>query len=344
MENSFKSIVGQSKSILILLPTKPYFDQVASALGLYLALRDQTEVSIHSPAQMTVEFNRLIGVNKISGEMGNKNLVIRFTDYKASDIERVSYDIENSQFRLTVIPKQKITPPTKDQIELSYSGVTSDTVIIIGGANETHFPALSSKDLSSANLVHIGTRDITMSSNKSYVSFSRPASSISEVVASLIKESGYKLDEDSATDLLMGIDEASSNLTDPAVTAETFEVIADLMKVGGKRTNPQSIPQRRDFPQGAIPGAGGFNRPRPNFPRPQAPQVQSNNYQGQGSFQPNQPKPAFPQHAQRNNSFQSQNDQTVNTYETPADEPVKTEEKTPDDWLQPKIYKGSSIN
>lgn len=174
MENSFKSVISKSKSILVLLPTKPYFDQVAAALSIYLVLRNEKDISVYSPAPMTVEFNRLIGVNKISEEMGNKNLVIRFTDYKASDIERVSYDIENSQFRLTVIPKQKITPPTKDQIELTYSGLSSDTVIIVGGANETHFPALSNKDLSSANIVHIGTRDITLASNKSYVSFRDP--------------------------------------------------------------------------------------------------------------------------------------------------------------------------
>src|SRR3989344_5470419 len=196
MENSFKAVIDNSKSVLILLPTRPYFDQVASALSIFLAFREEKDISVYSPSPMTVEFNRLIGVNKISQELGNKNLVIRFADYKATDIERVSYDIENSQFRLTVIPKQKVTPPTKDQIELSYSGVSSDTVIIIGGANESHFPALSSKDLSSANIVHIGIRDITLSSNKSYVSFSRPASSISEIVADLIKESGTNIDSD----------------------------------------------------------------------------------------------------------------------------------------------------
>ena len=117
MENSFKSVIDASKSILILLPTKPYFDQVAGGLGLYLSLRQSKDVLVFSPTPMTVEFNRLIGVNKVTAEMGNKNLIIRFTDYKANDIERVSYDIEDGQFRLTVIPRQRITPPTKDRIE-----------------------------------------------------------------------------------------------------------------------------------------------------------------------------------------------------------------------------------
>lgn len=307
MENSFKSVLEQSKSIIILLPTKPYLDQVASALGLFLALRDSKDVTVYTPSPMTVEFNRLIGVNRISGEMGNKNLVIRFTGYKASDIERVSYDIENSQFRLTVIPKQKITPPTKDQIDLSYSGVSSDTVIIIGGANETHFPALSSKDLSGANIVHIGVRDISLTSGKSYVSFSRPASSISEIVASLIKEGGLNLDEDIATNLLMGIEEASNTYSDPSVSAETFAVVSELMKAGGKRLSIQAPAQIKDFPLGSIPG----NSSKP-FTYPTQPT--------QAPFQQN---------------FQNQARST---------QPAKPDEKTPADWLQPKIYKGSSVS
>jgi len=313
MENSFKSVINQSKSVLILLPTKPYFDQVAAALSMYLVLRDQKDTTVYSPSPMTVEFNRLIGINKISQELGNKNLVIRFTDYKASDIERVSYDIENSQFRLTVIPKQKITPPTREQIELTYSGVTSDTVIIIGGANESHFPALSSKDLSTANIVHVGTRDIALSSNKSYVSFSRPGSSVSEIVAALISESGLNMDEDIATNLIMGIEEASNNLQDSAVTAETFAVISDLMRKGGKRLSAQGAVSKRDFPAGAIPGSFV----KPTFTPQQKPIQQAS---------PQMVQPVQP----------VQSEQSV--------QPEKTDEKTPEDWLQPKIYKGTSTS
>ena len=235
MEDSFKSVIEGSKSTLILLPTKPRFDQVAAALSLYLSLRGSRDVQIFSPTPMTVEFNRLIGVNKINQEIGNKNLVIRFIDYRANDIERVSYDIENGQFRLTVIPKQKINPPGKDQIELSYSGISADTVIIIGGSNESHFPAISSKDLVGANIVHIGNKDIALSSGKSYISFSKPASSVSEIVFNLISDSGFSIDTDIATNLLMGIEDSSNGFSSSEVTADTFAVAAELMRLGGKR-------------------------------------------------------------------------------------------------------------
>ncbi|MEK7111768.1 MAG: hypothetical protein AAB875_00410, partial [Patescibacteria group bacterium] len=92
-ENPLGSLIESSRSILILLPTKPYFDQVAAGLALYLALRETKETIIASPSPMLVEFNRLVGVNKVTLELGNKNLSIRFSNYRANDIEKVSYDI-----------------------------------------------------------------------------------------------------------------------------------------------------------------------------------------------------------------------------------------------------------
>ena len=128
MENTLKNILEQSKSVLIVLPTKPYFDQAAAGLSLYLSLRGSKDTQIYCPTPITVELNRLIGVNKIEQDMGSKNLIIRFVDYRANDIERVSYDIEDGQFRLTVIPKQQINPPSKDQVQLSYSGIAAELI------------------------------------------------------------------------------------------------------------------------------------------------------------------------------------------------------------------------
>jgi hypothetical protein len=335
MDNSFKNVIEQSKSVLILLPTKPFFDQVAAGLSLYLSLRDKKDVQVYSPSPMTVEFNRLVGVNRITQDLGNKNLIIRFRDYKATDIERVSYDIENGQFRLTVIPKQKINPPVKDQVELSYSGVSADTVFMIGGANESHFPALTSKDLVGANIVHIGTRDISLSSNKTYVSFAKPASSVSEIVAGLIKENGITLDEDIATNLLMGIEEASNNFTDPAATAETFAIVSELMKSGGRRISQQAPVGASAYPSGAIPGAPArtFQYPQTNLqPLQMQPTRQPVISQTQ-SEQPIQQTQQQPQQVQ------------LPTTEVNQEKQDEQEPEPPKDWLNtPKIYKGTSVS
>lgn len=269
--------MSAAKSVLVLLPSKPYFDQVAAALSFYLAIKDKKEAAIVCPSPMIVEFNRLVGVNKISTEAGNKNLVLRFAGYKASDIEKVSYDVENGEFRLTVVPKAGFTTPKKEQVDLSYSGISADTVVLIGGGNETHFPSLT-QELAGAKIVHIGTR--ALAGEGAVLSFARPASSVSELVAHLLEEAGLSIDADIATNLLMGLEEGSREFKGQDVTAETFETIAKLLRAGGRRTSQR--PDRSAFPAGAIPGE----------------------------------------------VFQ---------------EPEKKEEP-PKDWLEPKVYKGTSVS
>jgi hypothetical protein len=282
MENSFSSLIESASSFLILLPSKPDLDQVAAGLALYLALKERKEATISCPTEMLVEFNRLVGVNKITSELGNKNLTIKFTDYPAENVERVSADIENGKFYLTVIPKPSLSSPKKEQVELSYSGVASDTVILIGGANESHFPVLTSADLVGAKIIHIGTRTLVNSSEKNILSFARPASSVSEIIANLIEQSGLSLDPDIATNLLSGIEEGSSKFTTDSVTAETFDIFAKLLRAGGRRIPKERI-IRESFPQGAIPGGIKFEKP-------------------------------------------------------------EKKEGTPKDWLEPKIYKGTSVS
>lgn len=252
MENSFKSLIDSASSILILLPSKPYFDQVAAGLSLYLVLKGQKDVQISCPNPMLVEFNRLIGVNKILSEVGSKNLTLRFSDYPASNIERVSYDIENGEFRLMVVPKPGFASPKKEQINLNYSGISADTIILIGGANESHFPVLSSKDFNEAKLIHLGVRALVLG-GKHVMSFARPASSATEIVASLIKQSGYNLDADISTNLVMGIEEGSNHFTNPDVSAETFEIFAELLRAGGQRVPAHKV-ETSSFPQGSILG------------------------------------------------------------------------------------------
>jgi hypothetical protein len=174
-------------------------------------------------------------------------------------------------------------------VVISYSGVSADTVILIGGANSSHFPQIEAKDLAGAKLLHIGTRAIALGSGKEPISFAKPGSSISEVVATLINESGFSLDPDIATNLIMGIEEGSKDFKGPDVTAQTFEIVATLMKAGGKR-----------MPSGVV--APAFRPPTPTVT----------------------PAPMVP----------------VAAVETVEPEPPK---EPPKDWLEPKIYKGTSI-
>lgn len=308
MQDSFSQLIDSAVSVLVLLPTKPYFDQVAAGLSLYLSIHDKKEVSISCPSPITVGMNRLVGVNKIASELGNKNLTIKFKGYDAGSIEKVSYDIINGEFNLTVVPKAGFTSPTKEQMDLSFSGISADLIILIGGANDSHFPILESQELSSAKVAHIGNR--VLSSSRDVLSYATPGATTSEIVANLIKNNGMGMDPDIATNLVMGIEDGSSNFTSSEVTPDTFETFALLLRSGGLRQLKTKL-SPMSFPPGAIPTQPFGTKVL------QVPQV----VQEEPLPQAGSPEPV----------------EAIENKE-------ETLENPPDDWLQPKVFKGTSVS
>jgi len=254
MNNSIKSVISTAKAVLVMLPNNPTFDQVASAASLYLALSTEQgkEVSLYSPSPMIVEFNRLIGVNKVKSELGNKNLSISFSNYDPQGIEKVSWDIDKGEFKLTIVPKAGVASPSSDQVIVGYAGVAADLVILVGGTNEADFAAITSEDLAKVSLAHIGVSQLNVT-GRTVSEFATPGAALSEVTAKIIKDSGYNIEADIATNLLMGVEEATQEFSTSGVTADTFMLVSELMRAGGKRLSQGQV-KAQDFPAGAIPG------------------------------------------------------------------------------------------
>lgn len=306
MDTNFSQLLDSATSVLVLLPSKPTFDQVAAGLSLYLSLNETSvstgtkkEVAIMCPSPMMVGFNRLIGINKVVSEVGNKNLTIKFVGYDAGKIEKVSYDIEQGEFRLTVVPKPGEVSPEKDMLNLSYNGMSCDLVILVGGANDSHFPLLESQDLAGAKVLHIGTRVLT--SAHEVMSFAKTGATSSELVATLIKENNLSLDNDIATNLVMGIEEGSTGFTSSDVIPETFETFAFLLRSGGQRILKNKLSPAH-FPPGAIPSA---------------------------PFSQRQPKMEQPIVIRQDIEGTQEEEQDINP---------------PEDWLQPKVFKGATVS
>ncbi len=285
MNETFSNLIT-SNSIAIVLPVNPYFDQVASGLSMYLSLVQMgKDVTIYSPQPMLVEFNRLVAVDKVTTELGNKNLLIRFPGYNAvENVDRVSFDIDGDEGFLKIIPKPGIVPPKIESVNLSYTGLLADSAILIGGGNETHFPCVNTKDFLDVKLLHVGIRELRLNSEKPLYSFAKQGSSISEVVYFLLKDNALTINPDIATNLLMGIEEGTKGLTSTEVNADTFQALADLMRAGARRITASQMPRRQQFPQGSIPGEAPKLQTQPQS-QPQAQSVQSTSA----------PKPGAPQ-------------------------------------------------
>lgn len=321
MDNSFKNQIDPASSILILLPANPLMDEICAGLSLMIASKGKKQASVSCPTQMTVEFSRLIGVDKISTQLGNKNLIVTFPGYPAENIERVSYDVENEQFKLTVIPKTGNAAPTKEQIATSYAGIEADVAVLIGGDKETDFPALKAPELKDIKKIHLGVKLLEGKNEIQMISLATAASSISELVAEKIKEMGWEINSDIATNLLTGIEYGSRYFQVKETNAETFKLMAELLEMGGqrvKKVDPKS------YPQGAVPQQP-YNQP----------------------VQPTQTTVQQPPQQDPTQGVVDQDQQNVEEVAKASGQQVaeqKDKQNIPQSWVEPKVYTGTSLS
>lgn len=266
----FQEVLTGAKGALIVIPQDPSLDRVAAGLALGLALeKGGISTVFSSPQPMTVEFNRLVGVNKVRQELGEKNLVISFANYPPEGIERVSYDIDNGQFTLTVIPKSGNNTPMQDQINFSYSSGNCDLVIVVGANYPEGLGSFAQNEelLAKENIVLLGNTPLA-GWQKAIELIDPSQASISEVVYDIIETLKLPMDEDVATNLLAGIEAGTHNFTSKNVTVGTFTKAAQLLQNGARRGMPVTIAgqQVSTAPGTHMPGftsekldkAGGF--------------------------------------------------------------------------------------
>ena len=365
----FRSYLESSKSVAILTRENPTVDGVASALSLYLALSAAgKQVTVACASPMTVEFNRLVGVDKITtGLNGNsgRNLVISFP-YEEGSIEKVSYNIDNDAFNLVIEPREEYPTVTPEMIRYSYNGGTVDLLILVDTPNLTDLGALYQGNISmfsEKTIVNIDTNPQNASFAK--VNLVDPGvSSISELILTILSQLGATTDGDIATNLLYGISTRTNNFTSTSTNASTFEAASQLMKLGAQKPQAPFTPTSSP----AFPKPSELNRPQPSvpnsFPKPMRPSnppprpMNTQPPQRQPYNQPQRPAPAMRRPGNFNPpSFpQTQPQRPANSPFRPPSIPAAPakpqaakaapqppQPQAPPDWLKPKIYKGSTL-
>ncbi|MFH0942791.1 MAG: hypothetical protein V1810_01315 [Candidatus Beckwithbacteria bacterium] len=268
-----KQALSQAKQVLILLPQNPEVDSVAAGLALYLSLTKQSiNTSIGCSTQITVGFNRLFGVDKIKPRIGNQNLVISFT-YPEDNLEKVSYDkdSQNQKFNLTIEPKAGMDPLDINSVQYSYTGSNADVIFVIGARSLEDLGELyqSEKKLlddKTKTVVNLSSQD--RNSQFGTVNLYDPtASGASEIMVWVLTGLQLPLESDMATNLLAGIEAKTVNFTSPQTNADTFEIVAQLMRQGAKKGHLAAPAPRNPF-------MANPSNPIPTWPRPVQPPTQ----------------------------------------------------------------------
>lgn len=238
---SLKEILPTCKKALVLLGSTPNTDTVACALGIACALEKKgIETQVASPAEMRVEFSRLVGVDQVKKKIGNRNLVVSF-DYSEEKVEKVSYNIsdDGKKFNLVIAPKNGSTPLDPGSVQFDLSGAEADVVIMVGVGTYAELGEIYEHD---RNVIEGSqTVALTLVPVETFAKFHAEASGcscLSEMGAAWCVQLDLSLDEDSASNFLFGIEAVTQNFTAQTTTADTFETVATLLRAGATRQPP----------------------------------------------------------------------------------------------------------
>lgn len=309
-----QNLVASAHRVLVLTHKNPSIDTMASALAIYLAMTKMgKDVTIAMESQPLVEIANLVGINHVKTSLAGKNLLLTYKPYNLGDFEKVSYledqgqaGISDESFKMTITPREGFIPDPKN-FSFSSTGTAADLIYTVDVLDPTQVGTLFDPTLfSSAPIINIDNHD----PNKDYGRFNLvepEAASISEIVTFFLRAVSAQLDTDIAGNLYQGIVAATSNFQSPKVAAATFEAAAICLRSSGKSLGvgpaPQATPQPvATTPRPVVPTSSLPTTP----PQPTATPIQP--------FDQTQSKPT-----------RSPRNPTV-----------------PEEWTQPKAYRGTS--
>lgn len=323
-----KNLLPGAKSIAVAVPAGVDIDKLAAGLSLFLTLEATgKEVSIVCDDNILVGQSHLFGVDHVQKTLSpteGGNLTLTLEGVAASDgtvpaLEKLDWFAEGNNLNLVfhVLPGQTFQPA---RIIPHYQGAGFNIIFVVGAANLNALGNVylqNQNAFSGTHIVNIDTQETNSSFGQTNV-VDTQAASVSEVMANLISDLGYRLDVDSASNLLAGIFDSTNNLQDAKVTADTYMAVAECLRVGGKKPATRTQPA---YDWNAVSAAIGQKSAPTAVPEFTVPPVVA-------STQP----PSAPQ------GDKSQ----VSPEERPVEEGVISETVEPE-WLTPKIFKGSSL-
>lgn len=334
-----RQLIQKHESGIIAMPANPTPDAIAAATSLYMALiKIGKNVSL---VASTIPQTDIQGADKIKTTLttGGDNLIVSFP-YQDGLIDKVDYNIEGDRFNLVIVPRDGNNKLRPDEVQFSYTGGAIDFIITIDAPSLKSLGDIYAKNESifgGKNIVNIDRHLI----NNAYGTInviSKSSSSTCELVLKVIQGLNIDLDKDIATNLHIGIQAATNNLTAYSVNADTYESIAVLMRAGAQKRAMPPAPsgyqsrQFNDSPFGSPMSQPSFNMNQGMYSQPMQQSMPMQPTHSQ--FPQQQPQPQRPQPYPTANK-QISIDQVETTAQNKEAESGDTIAENP---LKPKIF------
>ena len=303
--SKIKEAIDRYNNIAVAVSNNPSVDQMASALALSLSLQNLGKnVTVASPTTPLVEVSNLVGIDTVRTSIGGEtgDLIVSFP-YREGEIEKVSYTRNANYLNIVVKAGELGLNFDEKDVKFTRGGTAPELLFVIGSPRVSDLgPLFDVANLKDTVVVNIDNS----AENQGFgdiLMVSGRLSSLSETIANLLLGLNYKIDLDVAQNLMAGIADATNNFQSPNTSALAFEMAGILMRNGAVRPGAQMAQMVQIPPR------------RDDFIKAQEQLVKTQEIEKKEG-----PK------IQQNNIRQA--DDTLNN--------------PPEDWLEPKIYKGST--
>lgn len=331
--NEIQKYLQAAQNILVALPANLQFDQLASGLSLSLALEQAGKnVAVVTDGIVKVGHTNLFGVGQVQNGLpqlsgGNLTIVLGgVVDPNTKlppTLQELKYFPEGSDLHLVFypLPGQRFEPT---HITPAYDQVGYDLIFSLGALslNDLGKVYASNQQLfASSKIINLDNQ----ASNSQFGLFNlvdQLSPSLSEIVYQLIVGGRLPVNADIFSNILTGIYAATSNLQAANVSADTFEIVAQAIKAGGHRPSPGLTSTVVPLPSGMGPASSA---------QPALYQAATGSASVFNSLF-NQSAPVQPVQTVAQSSPE----------EVPALEQATSSEPE-EDWLTPKIYRGTSL-
>ena len=239
-----------AESILVALSKDPTLDEIAAALGLTMALDNMGKHVTAIYSGKTPSVLEFLQPEKTFETNTNslQDFIISLSKDKA---DHLRYKIEGDFVRVYITPYR--TTIDKNDLEFSHGEVNVDLIISLNVTEMGDFDAALAKHgriMHDASAINISN---TVPGRLGGVEWNRAsASSVSEMVVTMLKEMEQPMTEDIATALLTGIEAETERFSNEKTTPEAMTLAAKLMEAGA---NQQLIvanimrPEKKEEPE-----------------------------------------------------------------------------------------------
>ncbi len=339
-------LLEKNDKVAIAVGKNPTLDDMAAALSLYLSFKQiNKQVTIVSPTNPIVELSNLVGIDKVKSSLegDSGDLIVSFP-YQDRQIEKVSYNLDEEAHQLHIIVKAGEAGLQFDEKDVQFrrSGGLPKLLFILGTQRLTELESLfDANALKETTVVNIDNNQANQRFGE-IVMVSPDFSSLSEQIGNLLMVLDLPIDQDTAQNLLAGISQATENFQSPQTSYIAFEIAAMLMRKGAKRT--QGYAQARVQQQNRAPFSSPQPQPQPQRQSPAELQQRLSQELKAMQQQRGEPRRAqFPQSRPNQNTMPN-SPQQINPIQQPVRGSVQNDQQPepPSDWLEPKVYKGST--